>query len=90
MLIAPASVQKHHRENTSPEYDQSTGLLRPCRRYRMASYSTTSESAFIIINIYSLWCLSVFISSSDHGCLMVYVWKVITYFLRTELRARIL
>ena len=34
-------TQKHHRENTSPEYDQSTGLMRPCSRYRMASYSTT-------------------------------------------------
>ena len=31
-------TQKHHRENTSPEYDQSTVLLRTCRRYRMASY----------------------------------------------------
>ena len=27
MLITPASVQKHHRESTSPEYDQSTGLF---------------------------------------------------------------
>ena len=43
MLITLASVQlvqKHHRENTNPEYDQRTGLLRPCRRYRMPSYST--------------------------------------------------
>ena len=32
MLITLASVQlvqKHHRENTSPEYNQCTGLLRP-------------------------------------------------------------
>ena len=50
MLITPASVQmvqKYHRENTSPEYDQRTGLLRPCRRYRTASYSTTSEHKYL-------------------------------------------
>ena len=43
-----------------------------------------------IINIYSLWCLSVFILSSDHRCLTVYVWKAMTYFLRAELHAQIL
>ena len=46
MLITLASVQlmqKHHRENTSTEYDQSMGLLRPWKRYRMASYSMTPE-----------------------------------------------
>ena len=45
MLITLASVQlvqKHHRENTSPEYNQRTCLLRPSKRYRVA-YSTTSE-----------------------------------------------